>query len=247
MTENETQKKEKIDLTTLTPDELDEYKRQKRKTIFQALKYALCTASAGLIEFISFSILNAVLPKFIDPTRHIYFIADAVLTTFIATTVALILSVLWNFTINRKLTFKSAGNVPRAMFLAFFFYVPFYPFKIWFNSILPSIAVGNAAASAGLSAAAFLAVNGGIILGFEICSMLINGILEFCWQKFVIYRKEEDTALAKYNVGEIGPNGEITTEPSKFSGAELSAMLSAGLDINKLSDKQLTKWLRKNF
>ena len=51
------------------------------------------------------------------------------LVTFISTTVALCASILWNFTFNRKFTFKDAGNVPKAMLLAFLFYVPFYPFQ----------------------------------------------------------------------------------------------------------------------
>lgn len=168
--------------------------RKKNGGAWQAFKYLLCTASAGLIELISFTILDNVLPLVMNPHETITFITTVAKTNFIATTVALALSVLWNFTLNRKITFKSAANVPKAMFLAFLFYVPFYPFKIWFNGVLPGIAVASAAATAGVTAAAYLLSHSAIKTVFEIISMLCNGVLEFCWQKFFIYRKSQNTA-----------------------------------------------------
>ena len=156
-------------------------KEKKKFHIPQPIKYALCTASAGLIEFITFSILVACM-KNVEGTIPF---GEQILqvNNFVPTFIALLLSVLWNFTINRKFTFKSAGNVPRAMFLAFLFYVPFFPFKLWFNGTMPAHLVG--------------VMGDGATFFIEVCSMLINGVLEFCWQKFVIYRKEENTAVAK--------------------------------------------------
>lgn len=166
---------------------------------WQAFKYLLCTASAGLIELISFTILKAILVKTMGLEQQTTFIVTSSTSIFIATTVALALSVLWNFTLNRKITFKAANNVPKAMFLAFLFYVPFYPFKIWFNGVLPGMAVANAAAAAGLTSIAYLTAHSIIITAFEIISMLCNGILEFCWQKFFIYRKSINTAVSKHD------------------------------------------------
>lgn len=230
-------------LKQLEADALAEEKKAKRKTAVQALKYAVCTASAGLIEFVTFTIFMAVLP--ISAERHIFFITDVSLLTFVSTLISLTLSILWNFTINRKFTFKSAGNVPRAMLLAFLFYVPFYPFKLWFNGYMPAYFVAEAAAGMGITAAAYLAIYPLATYGAEVISMLTNGVLEFCWQKFVIYRKEADSAVElKYGIGEIGEFGEITVDREPFSGEELREMMSAGVDINAMKEKDMRKWLK---
>lgn len=142
----------------------------------QVLKYAMFAASAGLIQFIVSSILFACLPDM----GNINVIITMKKSQFIANTVGLALSILWNFTFNRKFTFKSAGNVPRAMFLSFLFYVPFYPFQIWCE---PTLAHAIAPGQVGADILALVVV------------MLTNGVLEFCWQKFFIYRKEENTAV----------------------------------------------------
>ncbi len=160
---------------------LPEKKAKKKFHIPQPIKYAICTASAGLIEFITFSILAACMKQV--PGTIPFGEQNLAINNFVPTFIALLLSVLWNFTINRKFTFKSAGNIPRAMFLAFLFYVPFFPFKLWFNGTMPAHLVG--------------VMGDGAQFFIEVCSMLINGVLEFCWQKFVIYRKEENTAVKK--------------------------------------------------
>lgn len=203
-----------------------EEKKAKRKTAVQVLKYAVCTASAGILQFVSFTILQAVIPENIGT---IYFIVeDMSLATFIATTIALALSILWNFTINRKFTFKAAGNVARAMILAFLFYVPFYPFQTWYVHTV-KMALGNTDA-AGLLA--------------EATVMLINGVLEFCWQKFFIYRKEADTAVDKHAVGEIGEFGEVTPQQPDCDSMQLLELMRNGVDISTLTDKQLKKQLK---
>ncbi|MEG2634774.1 MAG: GtrA family protein, partial [Oscillospiraceae bacterium] len=65
----------------------------------QMIKFVLFSASAGLIQALSFTLLNEVF--------HLPY--------WICYLTALILSVLWNFTLNRKFTFKSTANVPIAM------------------------------------------------------------------------------------------------------------------------------------
>lgn len=149
-------------------------KKEKRKGVMQFVKYALCAASAGIIQIVLFSILQAVIPS---NGKTIHFIAeDMDLVTFIATTVALCASILWNFTFNRKFTFKDAGNVPKAMVLAFLFYVPFYPFQTWYVHTIKSLLIESIGADAA-----------GIIA--EGTVMVINFALEFMWQKFVVFRK----------------------------------------------------------
>ena len=154
---------------------------KKKINLPQPVKYACFTLSAGAIQFIVSSILFLCLPDM----GNIDVIITMKKSQFIANTVGLALSVLWNFTFNRKFTFKSAGNVPRAMFLAFLFYVPFYPFQIWCE---PTLAHAIAPGQDWANIFALIVV------------MLTNGVLEFCWQKFVIYRKEENTAVPKQKI-----------------------------------------------
>lgn len=150
-------------------------KKEKRKGVLQFIKYALCAASAGIIQLALFSILQAVIPQSGKTIRFI--VEDMDLVTFISTTVALCASILWNFTFNRKFTFKDAGNVPKAMLLAFLFYVPFYPFQTWYVHTIKSLLLGTLSTQAS-----------GIIAEGSV--MVINFVLEFVWQKFVVFRKK---------------------------------------------------------
>lgn len=152
-------------------------KKEKRKGVLQFIKYAFCAASAGIIQIVLFSILQAVIPSN-GKTIH-FIVEDMDLVTFISTTVALCASILWNFTFNRKFTFKDAGNVPKAMLLAFLFYVPFYPFQTWYVHTIKSLLVD----AIGVDGAGIIA---------EGTVMIINFALEFMWQKFVVFRKRKE-------------------------------------------------------
>jgi putative flippase GtrA len=129
----------------------------KNKSVLQAVKFTLFSLSAGIIQIASFTLLNEL-------CRLKYW--PAYLT-------ALILSVLWNFTLNRRYTFKSAANVPIAMMKVAGFYLVFTPLSTW----LGAVAEGRG-------------VNEYIVL---ILTMLSNFILEFLFCKFVVYRGTEDT------------------------------------------------------
>ena len=83
----------------------------KNKEIIKVIKFGLFSASAGIIELVVFSLLNEL-------TSFSYWPCYLI---------ALVLSVVWNFTLNRKFTFKSSNNVPKAMFLVFLFYLVFTP------------------------------------------------------------------------------------------------------------------------
>ncbi len=148
-------------------------KKEKRQGVMQFIKYALCAASAGIIQLVVFTILHNVIP---DDGKYINFFKETEVNVFVATTVALCASILWNFTLNRKFTFKDASNVPKAMALAFLFYVPFYPFQTWYVcTIEPLLSAKINASLAGIIA--------------EGSVMVINFALEFLWQKFVVFRK----------------------------------------------------------
>ena len=160
---------------------------EKKKTgnILQFIKFALFSASAGIIEVVSFTLMSEVLIK-------LPFIQNAMETnpTFAKIMnneygpmylIALLLSVLWNFTFNRKFTFKSAANVPIAMLKVLAFYCVFTPV---------TVILGNyfTAKFADLSAINY------IVLGV---TMACNMISEFLYDKFVVFRSQENTAVKK--------------------------------------------------
>ena len=128
-----------------------------RKNSWQAIKFTLFSASAGIVQIASFALLDSVL-------RLPYWLAYGI---------ALVLSVLWNFTFNRRYTFRSDMNIPKAMLLVFLFYLVFTPLSTW---------IGNELALKG--------TNEYIVL---IGTMLVNFVTEYLYQRFVVYRNAIDT------------------------------------------------------
>ena len=162
-----------------------EEKQSNKKNILQFIKFALFSASAGLIQIGSFTLLNEVVLR-------TNFIQNAMANndTFARIMqneygpiylIALILSVIWNFTFNRKFTFKSANNIPIAMLKVLGYYAVFTPV---------STILGNyfTAKYAHFSAIEY------IVLGI---TMVINMVTEFLFQKFVVFRNAENTAVSK--------------------------------------------------
>jgi len=131
-----------------------------KKSIWQAVKFTLFSISAGVIQIGSFAILEIFIKDYWIPYL-----------------ISLVLSILWNFTLNRRYTFKSAANVPVAMAKVFGFYLLFTPLSTY---------LGDFAESKG--------GNDFVIL---IVTMLSNFILEFLFCKFVVYRGKEDTIQKK--------------------------------------------------
>jgi putative flippase GtrA len=133
-----------------------------KQTLGQIIKFTLFSISAGAIELLSFTLLNEL-------TGLPYW--PSYLT-------ALILSVLYNFTLNRRFTFKSAANVPVAMLKVLGFYLVFTPLSTW---------AGHRVEGSG--------VNEYIVLGV---TMVCNLILEYLFCRFVVYRNSMNTnELAK--------------------------------------------------
>ena len=126
-----------------------------KKSLIQALKFLLFSISAGVIQVASFTLLNELLSWRYWPSYLI----------------SLVLSIVWNFTFNRKFTFKSSNNVPVAMLKVFGFYLVFTPL---------STLLGQLAENGGVNEYIILAV-----------TMLSNFILEFLFCKFVVYRNEK--------------------------------------------------------
>ena len=143
----------------------------KKQEFLRGFKFVLFSISAGIIQILSYELLSNFV--FNDASINQYEWSYYGWSYFIA----LALSVLWNFTFNRKFTFKSAKNVPIAMLLVFVFYIFFTPLSIWWGIELVKIGWNDT-----------------IVL---LLTMLINLILEFLWTRFVVYRNSIDTAKKK--------------------------------------------------
>ncbi|MBQ8203287.1 MAG: GtrA family protein [Clostridia bacterium] len=133
---------------------------EKKKELIRSVKFVLFSISAGVIQVASFTLLEEVF--------HI--------THWVSYLVSLVLSVLWNFTLNRKFTFHSANNVPIAMLKVAGFYLVFTPLSTWWTAYLTSPEV---------------ALNEYIVL---IGTMLINFVTEYLFDRFVVFGKSIDTA-----------------------------------------------------
>ena len=132
------------------------------KETLRAIKFTLFSISAGIIQIITFTLLN----EFTQLPEHISYL------------IALVLSVLWNFTFNRRYTFQSAGNVPKAMLLVALFYCVFTPVSTWVEKTL-----------VGLGWNEYLVT---------VINMVCNFVTEFLYDKFVVFRKDTDTnSIAK--------------------------------------------------
>ena len=130
---------------------------EKKEETLRIIKYVLFSISAGVIQSVTFTLLHETLAW---PYWPCYL-------------AALVLSVLWNFTLNRKFTFQSAANIPRAMLLVLGYYCVFTPLStLW----------GKALTEAGW--------NDYIVL---FGTMLINLTTEFLYWRLVVYKDSINT------------------------------------------------------
>ena len=140
--------------------------QNKKKEVLRAVKFTLFSASAGLIELAAFALLNELLHL----PYHVSYIA------------ALVLSVLWNFTLNRKFTFQSANNVPKAMLLVALFYCVFTPLTGWLEHFYTMTLGWNEYAA-------------------TILNMALNFVMEYLYDRFVVFRGSIDTNAAAQRQG----------------------------------------------
>lgn len=131
-----------------------------KKELLRKVKFTLFSISAGIVEILTFTLLEKL-------TNLNYWACYLP---------ALILSVIWNFTLNREYTFKSTVNVPKAMSLVFLFYLVFTPV---------STIVGNYLAEK-------LLWNDFLVTGLN---MLANFILEYLYDKYVVFKGNIDTRI----------------------------------------------------
>jgi putative flippase GtrA len=134
-------------------------KTVRKDNMIQAFKFLIFSISAGVIQTISFTLLYELSKMEYWP----------------AYLIALTLSVLWNFTLNRKFTFKSAANIPLAMSKVAFFYLIFTPLSTLWGDLLTNIGW-----------------NAYLVLGL---TMITNLISEFLYTKYYVYKNNINTAL----------------------------------------------------
>lgn len=132
----------------------------KKKEFLRTVKFTLFSISAGIIQILSFTLLNELL--------HLKY--------WISYLIALVLSVLWNFTLNRKFTFQSANNIPIAMAKVAAYYIVFTPLSTWWTALLTGETVN---------------LNEYLVLAL---TMIINFTTEYLYQRFIVFGKSIDTA-----------------------------------------------------
>lgn len=131
-----------------------------KKELLRSLKFVLFSISAGVIQVVSFTLMEELM--------H--------LPHWVSYLVSLILSVVWNFTLNRKFTFCSANNVPVAMLLVALFYLVFTPLSTWWTAVLTAPEVGW---------------NEYLVLAG---TMIVNFVAEYLYDRFVVFGKSIDSA-----------------------------------------------------
>lgn len=130
----------------------------KNKELMRTLKFLVFSVSAGVIEILVFTLLNEVIGWDYWPCYLI----------------GLVCSVLWNFTFNRKFTFQSANNVPKAMLLVFAFYCVFTPVSTILGNYLAETLLWNEYLVTAIN-------------------MVCNFVLEYLYDRFVVFRDSLDT------------------------------------------------------
>lgn len=140
-------------------EKMKKYVDTKNENLIHAVKFLLFSMSAGVIQAISFTLLYELVKLLYWP----------------AYLIALTLSVIWNFTLNRKFTFKSSANVPIAMMKIGIYYLIFTPLSTWWGDALTDIGWN-----------AYIVLFG---------TMITNLISEFIVTKFVVYKNQINTAV----------------------------------------------------
>ena len=131
---------------------------QRKKELMRSLKFLLFSISAGVIQILSFTLLNELL--------HLPY--------WVSYLIALVLSVIWNFTLNRRFTFRSANNVPVAMLKVTAYYAVFTPLSTLLEKYLTETVGWNE----------YLVT---------LINMVLNFVTEYLFDTFVVFRGSIDT------------------------------------------------------
>ena len=129
-----------------------------KKELFRTIKFTLFSISAGVIEIVLFELLD-------NYTDWSYWISYLI---------ALVASVIWNFTLNREYTFKSTANIPISMLMVFLFYLIFTPTSTVLGNYLVEIKKWNSTI-------------------VTLLNMLANFVLEYLYDRFWVFKNTIDT------------------------------------------------------
>ena len=195
--ENKEEKTEAIEQSNVAS------KNSKTQEFIRFIKFLAFSISAGVIQFGSFTLMTEVIgwDSFWGP--HI---------------ISVVLSVIWNFTFNRKFTFKSANDVPIAMALVLAYYVVFTPASAFGGQALEDIGW-----------------NGLLV---EALMMVINFVTEFFYQRYVVFRNSLNTNnLAKVKL----KNAISQMDETKFAKNLLQNLKkkSSNITIEKIYKKEI--------
>ena len=130
----------------------------KGKELLRVVKFVLFSASAGIIQILSFTLLNEL-------TGWPYYACYLP---------SLLLSIIWNFTLNRKFTFRSVANVPVAMLKVLGFYAVFVPATTLLGDYLADTLMWNEYLVTGIN-------------------MALNLVTEYLFQRYVVFGSSMDT------------------------------------------------------
>ena len=133
-------------------------KAERKKELLRSLKFLMFSVSAGVIQIVTFTLLNELV--------HLPYWASYL--------VALVLSVIWNFTLNRRFTFRSANNVPVAMLKVAAYYAVFTPLSTLLEKYLTDAVGWNE----------YLVT---------VLNMVLNFVTEYLFDTFVVFRGAIDT------------------------------------------------------
>ena len=180
--------------STTTPPEINETvqeaatenapkpKKTAKQFLKQAFFFTCFSAGAAIVQIVSFTLLNEV----------------CTLPYWPAYLISLLLSVIFNFTFNRKVTFKSTSNIPRAFSLVILYYLIFTPLSTMLGQNLTDIGWNEYV----------------ILIG----TMLINFVTEFFYQKLYVFDKKS-TAQTETDASEQTATGDTKTDADAVNSA----------------------------
>lgn len=140
---------------------------ERKREIWRAVKFTLFSASAGIIQIGSFTLMNELIGW----------------SYWVSYLISLVLSVVWNFTLNRKYTFQSAANVPVAMAKVLAYYAVFTPLSTLLEKWLTE--------TVGWNEYLVTAIN-----------MVLNFVTEYIYDRLVVFGSSIDTAKKTAETGD---------------------------------------------
>lgn len=150
-------------------------KMTKKQQFLQFLKFTGFSASAGIIQFTVITLLYDVWFKPLE-----YYGMGEDNAYVVAFLIGLTLSVIWNFTFNRKFTFKDAHNIKLAMGLV-----------ILYNCII--------VVPLSLGGRELIKIWGADYdMLVTVISLLFNFATEYFWDRFVVFNKKSNDKILSW-------------------------------------------------